>query len=60
MELFDSARHYPLLQLDWDPNIAQQAITDIASETITQLKTTPSLSGHPMDDQGNLGDDLYY
>lgn len=60
MVLFDSNRHYPLLQLDWNPNTAQQAIIEIAQEAITQLNTTPLLSGHPMDDQGNFGDDLYF
>ncbi|MDY7015380.1 MAG: hypothetical protein SVX43_17640 [Cyanobacteriota bacterium] len=59
MTLFDPTRHYPLLQLDWDRNAAQHAITAIVSETIAQLKTAPLLSGHPMDEQ-NFGSDLYF
>lgn len=59
MALFDPTRHYPLLQLDWNPNTAQQAITAIAHETIAQLQTVPLLSGHPMDDQA-FGSDLYF
>lgn len=59
MTLFDPARHYPLLQLDWNCNTAQQAIAAIAHETITQLQTVPLLSGHPMDDQA-FGSDLYF
>ncbi|MEM9009472.1 MAG: hypothetical protein AAGE59_38990 [Cyanobacteria bacterium P01_F01_bin.86] len=55
MNLFDPGRHYPLLQLDWNPHTAQQAITEIAHETIAQLNTTSLLSGHPMDNQGNFG-----
>jgi len=51
MALFDPTRHYPLLQLDWNSNMAEQAITAITHETITQLQTVPLLSGHPMDDQ---------
>jgi hypothetical protein len=59
MTLFDPARHYPLLQLDWNRNTAQQAITEIVHETIVQLQTAPLLSGHPMDD-GAFGSDLYF
>ncbi|MEP0873667.1 LanC-like protein [Trichocoleus desertorum AS-A10] len=59
MTLFDPARHYPLLQLDWNRDTAQQAIRAIAQETIAQLQTAPLLSGHPMDDQA-LGSDLYF
>ncbi len=60
MALFDPTRHYPLLQLDWHPDTVQQTISEIAHETITQLKTAPSLSSHPMDDQGSFGGDLYF
>lgn len=59
MALFDPARHYPLWQIDWHPDTAHQAIRAIAYETITQLQTTPLLSGHPMDDQ-MFGSDLYF
>ena len=59
MVLFDPTRHYPLLQIDWNPNTAQQAITKIVHETISQLNATPLLSGHPMDDQ-TFGSDLYF
>lgn len=59
MALFDSTRHYPLFQIDWNPSTVQQAISAIAHETITQLHATPLLSGHPMDDQA-LGSDLYF
>jgi lantibiotic modifying enzyme len=59
MALFDSNRHYPLSQLDWNPDTARQAITSIAHETIARLKTVPLLSAHPMDD-GVFGDDLYF
>lgn len=59
MELFNSARHYPLLQLDWQPDAAQQAITAIVNETIAQLQAVPLLPGHPMDSQG-FGSDLYF
>jgi len=59
MVLFDPTRHYSLLQLDWNPNTAQQAITQIAHETIAQLNATPLLFGHPMDDQ-MFGSDLYF
>lgn len=59
MTLFDPARHYPLLQLDWNRNTAQQAITAITHETIAQLQTVPLLSGHPMDNCV-FGSDLYF
>ncbi|MBE9159382.1 LanC-like protein [Nodosilinea sp. LEGE 06152] len=59
MALFDPTRHYPLLQIDWNPDTAQQAIDAIAHETITQLNTAPLLAGHPMDDQA-FGSDLYF
>ncbi|MBD1865633.1 MULTISPECIES: hypothetical protein [Trichocoleus] len=59
MALFDPARHYPLSQLDWNRDTAQEAIRAIAQETIAQLQTAPLLSGHPMDDQA-LGSDLYF
>ncbi|MBD2122327.1 LanC-like protein [Trichocoleus sp. FACHB-262] len=59
MALFDPARHYPLSQLAWNRDTAQQAIRAIAQETVAQLQTAPLLSGHPMDDQA-LGSDLYF
>ncbi|PSN75860.1 lanthionine synthetase, partial [filamentous cyanobacterium CCP4] len=59
MALFDPTRHYPLLQIAWNPDAAQQAIDAIAHETITQLNTAPLLAGHPMDDQA-FGSDLYF
>lgn len=59
MTLFNSARHYPLLQLDWNRNAAQQAITAIVKETIEQLQALPLLSGHPMDDY-DFDSDLYF
>lgn len=59
MTLFDPARHYSLLQLDWNPNAAQEAIYAIAHETITQLQTVPLLSRHPLDDKA-FGSDLYF
>jgi lantibiotic modifying enzyme len=59
MALFDRERHYPLSQLAWNTDVAQQAIAAIAHETITQLQATPLLSGHPMDDYA-LGSDLYF
>jgi lantibiotic modifying enzyme len=59
MALFDPTRHYPLLRLDWNPDTAQRAITEILRETITQLQTPSLLPGHPMDDQA-LGSDLYF
>ena len=59
MTLFDPTRHYPLLQLDWNRNTAQQAITAIVHETIAQLQTAPLLSAHPMDD-GAFDSDLYF
>lgn len=59
MRLFDPDRHYPLLQLDWNPSKTRQAIIAIANETIAQLKTTSSLPGHPMDDS-EFGSDLYF
>lgn len=59
MVLFDPTRHYPLLQRDWSPAAAQQAIADITHETIAQLQTVRSLPGHPMDDQ-TFGSDLYF
>ena len=59
MTLFDSTRHYPLLQRDWNPDTAQQAIIAITNETITRLQTRSILSGHPMDDR-EFGSDLYF
>ena len=59
MALFDPNRHYPLPPVNWQPDEARQAIAAIAAETITQLETTPLLSGHPMDDQA-FGSDLYF
>ncbi|MEO1145457.1 MAG: LanC-like protein [Cyanobacteria bacterium J06638_22] len=59
MTLFDPTRHYSLLELDWNPDAAQQAIEAIAHETITQLNEQPVLPGHPMDDQ-TFGTDLYF
>lgn len=59
MTLFDPTRHYPLLRIDWNPNVVQQAIRAIANETITQLQTRSLLSGHPMDDC-EVGSDLYF
>ena len=59
MALFDPNRHYPLPQVNWQPDEARQAIAAIATETITQLEATPLLSGHPMDDQA-FGSDLYF
>ncbi|HEY9749675.1 MAG TPA: LanC-like protein [Allocoleopsis sp.] len=59
MALFDPARHYPLSQLTWNRDTAQQAIRAIAQETMAQLQTAPLLSGHPMDDQA-FGSDLYF
>ncbi|MEO1210513.1 MAG: hypothetical protein AAFX78_13315 [Cyanobacteria bacterium J06638_20] len=44
MTLFDPTRHYPLLELDWNPDAAQQAIGAIAHETITQLNEQPPCS----------------
>ncbi|MEM1291675.1 MAG: LanC-like protein [Cyanobacteria bacterium P01_H01_bin.162] len=57
--LFDPTRHYPLSPLGWNPTVAQAAVTAIAQTTITQLQTTPWLSGHPMDDRA-FGSDLYF
>jgi len=59
MALFDPNRHYPLPLVNWQPDEVRQAIAAIATETITQLETTPLLSGHPMDDQA-FGSDLYF
>lgn len=59
MTLFAPNRHYPLLQIDWSPSEAQQAIAEIADETIAKLETVPLLAGHPMDDQ-SFGSDLYF
>ena len=59
MALFDPARHYPLIEIDWDCSKVQQAIIAIATETITQLQAQPSLSGHPMDEH-EFGTDLYF
>ncbi|MBE9100940.1 lanthionine synthetase C family protein [Vacuolonema iberomarrocanum] len=58
MTLFDPTRHYSLLDIDWNPDAAQQAIGAIAHETIEQLNDRPLLPGHPMDDQ-TFGTDLY-
>jgi len=59
MALFAPNRHYPLLQIDWRPSTARQAIAEIAGETIAKLETAPLLAGHPMDDQ-SFGSDLYF
>ena len=59
MALFDSTRHYPLLEINWECNKVQQAITAIATETVAQLQEQPSLSGHPMDEH-EFGSDLYF
>ena len=59
MALFDSNRHYPLLQIDWSRDTARLAIASIVDETIARLQTTPLLSGHPMDDI-EFGSDLYF
>ncbi len=59
MALFNPNRHYPLLQIDWNPSRAQQVIAEIADETITKLETVPLLASHPMDDQ-LFGSDLYF
>lgn len=59
MALFDPNRHYPLLQINWSPSTAQQAIAEIADETIAKLEAVPLLAAHPMDDQ-SFGSDLYF
>ena len=38
---------------------ARRAISEIASETITQIERSPLLAGHPLDDQA-FGSDLHF
>ncbi|MBE9108531.1 LanC-like protein [Nodosilinea sp. LEGE 07298] len=59
MALFDPNRHYPLVPMAWDADEARRAIAVIASETISQLQSSPLLAGHPLDDQ-SFGSDLYF
>lgn len=59
MTLFNPARHYPLLQRDWDADAAQHTIEAIVSDTIEQLQHQTQLPAHPLDD-GAFGSDLYF
>ena len=59
MALFNPARHYPLLQRNWDATTVQQMIEAITSNTIAQLQRQARLPAHPLD-EGAFGSDLYF
>ena len=47
--MFDPNRHYPLKTLQWELELVQQAIQDIADDAINQIKQSRKLPRHPLD-----------
>lgn len=57
--MFEETRHYPLPDVTWRRDIAEQTIQTIVQETIAHAESGNKWPEHPMDDWGSMQSDFY-